>query len=75
MRFADRGRPRTTARRFGRRPHRGPLSRAARYLLLACCLPLGTLGGMALLAGPAEAAGYYGKGSLLSDKTLMETGS
>jgi hypothetical protein len=48
-------RPRPRASRFGIRRHSRPQSRAAR-LLLACCLPLGTLGGITLLAGPAEAA-------------------
>ena len=56
MRPAARWRPRTTSRWFGGRPHHSSLFRAVQYLLLACCLPLGTLGGMVLLAGPAEAA-------------------
>jgi hypothetical protein len=47
--------PRTRPRRCGVRGHRGPRSRAARYVLLACCASLAALTGVVQLAGPAQA--------------------
>ncbi len=48
-------RPRAKARRLGVREHRSLLSRAVRYLLLACCAPLAALAGVVQLAGQAQA--------------------